>query len=426
MRRRITLIALVAAAFWGGYGYGRWYAKDPVRVSAKGTHQILSYRCPMHPAIKSGRPGSCPDCNMAFIPVYAAEEPAARPTSLPPGAVPVSAAQEDLIGVKFATVKRGAISQSIRAVARVGLDETKIAYVRTKLEGYVDEILVKTVGTEVRKGQVLLTVYHPRSLIAQQEYLGALKVTMGLRDESAARAGEAPPANAEGVMAAARLRLELMGFSEPQIETISKALQPMVRLPVVAPIAGVVTEVNTIPRQKIVPETLYTIADLSTVWAMADLFTYEAGPIEVGQNATLTVPALQGRTFPAVVDSILPQIDPTTHTRKIRVRIDNPDQRLLPDMYGDLVFRLAAGSRALVVPREAVLDRGVRQIVFVDGGHGYLEPRDVTTGRRSGEQIEILRGLRPGERVAASGHFLIDAESRLNTQAKDSHDRPGH
>jgi Cu(I)/Ag(I) efflux system membrane fusion protein len=363
---------------------------------------------------------------MAFVPVYAAEEPAARPTSLPPGAVRVGAAQEELIGIKFATARWGNLSQSIRAVARVGLDETKIAYVKTKLEGYVDEILVKTVGTEVRKGEVLLTVYHPKSLTAQLEYIDALKVMMGMREESAEPSGKPRPVNAEGVAATARLRLELMGFSEPQLETMSKVLQPMVRLPVLAPIAGIVTEVNTIPRQKIVPETLYTIADLSTVWATADLLTYGAGTPEVGQNATLTVPALQGRAFPAVVDSILPQIDPTTHTRKIRVRIDNPDQRLLPDMYGDLTFHFASGGRALVVPREAVLDRGVRQIVFVDGGHGYLEPRDVATGQRSSEQIEILRGLRPGDRVAASGQFLIDAESRLTTQAKDSHDQPGH
>jgi membrane fusion protein, copper/silver efflux system len=429
MRRSFSLVAAVGIAFVAGYGYGRWYAKDPLRVSAKGSAPSQAqqrYRCPMHPSVKSDRAGSCPECNMALIPVRVAEEFSTTMPSVPSGAVPISAQQEQLIGVKFATVKWGFLSQNIRAVARVGLDETKIAYVKTKLEGYVDEIFVKTVGTEVQKGQVLMTVYHPRSLSAQQEYIDAVKTVMGVPEESAEKAGKPRPPNAEGLMAAARIRLELMGFSETQLDTMTKAMQPMVKLPVVAPISGVVTEVTPIPRQRIVPEALYTIANLSTVWATADLFGYDAGPIEAGQNAVFRVAALQGRAFPAVVDSILPQIDPTTHTRKIRVRIENPDQRLLPDMYGDLEFRFGSGQRALVLPQEAVLDRGVRQIVFLDSGHGYLEPREVKTGRRSGDQIEILHGLRPGERVAASGHFLIDSESRLATDAKDAHDRPGH
>jgi Cu(I)/Ag(I) efflux system membrane fusion protein len=410
MRRRIAIIAFIAAAFLAGYGYGRWYANGPVPVSAKTTRQILYYRCPMHPSIRADRPGSAPCCNMAMLPVYA-EDQAPR---LPTGAVPISAEQEQLIGLKFATAKAGVLSESIRAVARVGPDETRIAHVQTKLDGYVDQILVKTVGTEVRKGQVLLTVYHPRSLTAQQEYLDALKAVMGINEESGGSTGGPRPVNAQGVMATARLRLELMGFSDMQIETMSKAMQPMWKLPVVAPIAGVVTEVNALPRQRIAPETLFTIVDLSTVWATADLFAYETGPVDIGQSATLTVPSLAGRVFHATVDAILPQVDQTTHTRKIRVRIDNPDRALLPEMYGDLELRSSGARRAVILPREAVLDRGVHQIVFVDAGKGYLEPREVTTGARVREQIEILRGLKPGERVVVSGHFLIDSESRVS------------
>jgi Cu(I)/Ag(I) efflux system membrane fusion protein len=154
--------------------------------------------------------------------------------------------------------------------------------------------------------------------------------------------------------------------------------------------------------------------DLSTVWATADLFAYETGPVDVGQSATLTIPSLPGRIFHATVDAILPQVDQTTHTRKIRVRIDNPDRALLPEMYGDLELRSSGARRAVILPREAVLDRGVHQIVFVDAGKGYLEPREVTTGARVREQIEILRGLKPGERVVVSGHFLIDSESRVS------------
>jgi RND family efflux transporter MFP subunit len=426
MRRRTAVAAFIAAAFLAGYGYGRWYARDPLQVSAKTTRPILYYRCPMHPSTRSDRPGRAPCCNMAMTPVYAADEAAASVDSLPPGTVQISPQQEQLLGLKFAVAKSGVISESIRAVARVGLDETRIAHVQTKLEGYVDQVLVKTVGTEVRKGQVLMTVYHPKSLTAQEEYLKAVKAVMGLNEESGGRTGGPLPANSEGLMAAGRLRLELMGFTEPQLETITKAMQPMWRLPLVAPIGGVITEVNALPRQKIVPETLYTIADLSVVWATGDLFTYENAAVAVGQSAILRIPSMPGKEFPATVDSILPQLDSATHTRKIRVRIDNPSRLLLPEMYGDLEIRSYAGRRGIVIPREAVLDRGLHKIVFVDSAQGYVEPREVMTGRSSGAQIEILHGLQSGERVVTSGHFLVDSESRVSAAAKASHDRTDH
>jgi RND family efflux transporter MFP subunit len=361
-----------------------------------------------------------------MVPVYATDQAPIPTDPLPTGAVPISPEQEQLIGLKFVTAKAGVLPESVRAVARIGLDETRVAHIQTKLDGYVDQILVKTVGTEVRKGQTLLTVYHPKSLAAQQEYLDALKSVMGLNEESGGSTGGPRPANAQGVMAAARLRLELMGFTDMQLETISKAMQPMWKLPVVAPITGVVTEVNALPRQRISPETLFTIADLSTVWATADLFGYQTGPIAIGQEANLRIPSLPGRVFHATVDAILPQVDQTTHTRKIRVRIDNPDRVLLPDMYGDLELRSSGARRAVTLPREAVVDRGLHQIVFVDTGRGYLEPRQVTTGTRSPDQIEILGGLRPGEQVVVSGNFLIDSESRLTAAGKGANDRTGH
>ncbi len=421
--KRILAISAFAAAFLLGFGYGRWYAKDPV-VSAKTTPALLYYHCPMHPSIHSDRPGKAPCCGMDLQPVYAGES--AKADAAPPGTVRVTAQQQQLLGLKFATARSGSIPESIRAVARIGLDDTRIAHVQTKLDGYVDQVLVKTVGTEVRKGQVLMTVYHPKSAAAQEEYINAVKAVMGLIDESAAAAGAARPANAEGLMAAGKLRLELMGFSEPQLEIITKTMQPMWRLPILAPISGVVTEVNALPRQRIMPETLYTIADLSTVWATADLFAYETAPVEVGETAVLRVPSLPGRTFAATVDSILPQLDSVTHTRKIRVRIENPYRLLLPEMYGDVEIRAGAGRRGIVVPREAVLDRGLRQIVFVDAGEGRLEPREVTAGFSSGGLVAILRGLKGGERVVTSGHFLIDSESRLADTAKALHDRSSH
>ncbi len=426
MRHGIGTLTLAVAAFLGGYGWRSWYGKEPARVSAKTAPALLYYRCPMHPSIHSDKPGRAPCCGMALVPVYITPDARSNTEPLPPGTVRVSPEQEQLLGLKLAVARLGVISQRLRAAARVGLDETRIAHVQTKLDGYVDEILVKTVGTEVRKGQVLMTVYHPKSLAAQQEYLNAVRAVMGVRDESGGSTAGPPPANAEGLMAAGRLRLELMGFSEPQIETMTKAMQPMWKLPVVAPISGVVTEVNALPRQKIVPETLYTIAEISTVWATADLFAYEAVPVGMGGNATLRIASLPGKVFPATVDSILPQLDSVAHTRKIRVRIDNTERLLIPGMYGDLEIPYGAGRRSVLIPREAVLDRGLHKIVFVDRGHGRMEPREVITGLDSGGQIEVLRGLRPGERVVTSGHFLIDSESRLSAAGRATNDRTDH
>ena len=420
---RITTIAGLLAALLIGYGYGHWYAEPPVQVSAKTTPPVLSYRCPMHPTIRSDKPGLSPCCHMAMVRVD--ETNALIPARVPAGAIQISPEQETLLGLNYAVAKSGVLAASIRAVARLGLDETRIAHVQTKLDGYVDQILVKTVGTEVHKGQVLMTVYHPKSLAAQQEYIGAVKAVMGVNPEPG-EAAPPRPANAEGVMAAGRLRLELMGFTEPQIETITKSMQPMWKLPLLAPISGVVTEVNaSLPRQRIVPESLFTIADLSTLWATADLFANEAAPA-IGQVAALRIPSLPGREFPAVVDSILPQFDATTHTRKIRLRIENPNRQLLPEMYGDLEIRSTSGHRNVIVPREAVLDRGRRKIVFVNSTEGYVETREVTTGRESGGQIEVMRGLRPGERVVTSGHFLLDSESRVPLAGRASNDRTDH
>jgi Cu(I)/Ag(I) efflux system membrane fusion protein len=422
--KRIASITAMLAAFLAGYGYGRWYAKGPAAVAAKTAPAVLFYRCPMHPSIHSDRPGASPCCHMAMVPVFAsgiaADGGGAAVETAPPGSVRIGPGQEQLLGLDFATATSGVLTESLRLPARVGLDETRIAHVQTKLDGYVDQILVKTVGTEVRKGQLLLTVYHPKSLAAQEEYINAVKAVMGVNQESGGSTGGPRAANSEGLMAAARLRLELMGFTEMQIETMTKAMQPMWRLPVVAPIAGVVTEVNALPRQRLVPETLFTIADLSTVWATADLPVGETAEMAAGQTAKLRVRSLAGREFRAVVDSVLPQFDGATHTRKIRVRIDNPGRTLLPEMYGDLEIRRPGTRRAVLVPREAVLDRGLRQVVFVDAGQGVVKPRDVTVGASAGGRTEILRGLRPGERVVVSGGFLIDSESRLSSAAAAS------
>lgn len=411
MRATAFWLVLIGLLLGGCF---RWYSNASVRTNGLPKAPAF-YECPMHPSVTLDHPGTCPQCNMALVAVYSE---GATPRA---NRISVSPQQEALIGLKYASAQWEMISESTRAVARVVLDDTKIAHVQTKLDCFVDEILVKTVGSEVRKGETLLTVYDSQSVPAQKEYLDALKI---VTDAAAKEESSEQSPNAQNLLAAAQLRLELMGFTEPQLKTILTAMQPMVKLPIVSPINGVVVEVTAIPRQRVVPETLYTIVDLTTVWAIADLSS-DASAVEAGQAATLRVPVLQGRTFPGVIDSILPSIDKVTHTRKVRVRIDNAGKTLLPEMYGDLEFRGRA-RRALVVPIGAVLDRGMHQTVFIADGHGHLEHREVMTGQKTEERIEIVKGLHSGDRVVSAGHFLIDSDSRLKSEMTNRYDQPGH
>jgi RND family efflux transporter MFP subunit len=217
----------------------------------------------------------------------------------------------------------------------------------------------------------------------------------------------------ENLVAAARKRLQLWDIGDPEIDQIARTGQTLKNLTLHAPIAGFVMERNAFPKQRINTDTaLYTVADLSTVWVMADVFEFEASGVQLNQPATLTLDYLPGRTFSGRVSYILPQVDPATRTLKVRLQFDNSGYALKPDMYGQVELHTAV-ARRLVVPQTAVLDSGDRQTVFVDRGNGQFEPRTVQVGVRSGGRAEILGGLRAGERIVTSGNFLLDSESQL-------------
>jgi RND family efflux transporter MFP subunit len=217
----------------------------------------------------------------------------------------------------------------------------------------------------------------------------------------------------ENLVAAARKRLELWDISDQQIDEISRTGQTLTNLTLYSPISGFVMERNAFPSQRVTPETvLYTVADLSTVWVVADVFEYEAVNIHLNQPATLTLAYLPGRAFHGRVSYILPQVDPVTRTLKVRIEVANPGYALKPDMYGEVEFQ-TGGARRLVVPQSAVLNSGDHQTVFVDRGNGNFEPRAVKIGEQLDGRIEILSGLKAGERIVISGNFLMDSESRL-------------
>ena len=411
----LALLALLAVTFASGY---------VVRASRRGTpsapaRRVLYYVDTMNPAHKSDKPGVAPD-GMALEPVYA-DEPTgatgttgeATPPSVPPGAIRISPERQQLIGVKFATVELAGDTRSIRAVGKVTFDETRVAHVHTRIEGWIERVYVDFTGDVVKQGEPLLTIYSPEMLASQQELLLAVRARDLMRNNPLASAAE----HGESLFQAAKRRLELWQLSEDQIQQVLTTGEPIHSITLRAPASGFVTERKAFPNQKVTPDSdLYTITDLSRIWIMADVFESDITSIRVGDAAYVMFPNGGPPSLGAKVTYIQPQVDPMTRTLKVRLDASNPGFRMKPDMFVNVEFGVVS-ARQLIVPAEAVLDTGDRQTVFVDLGGGYLEPRQVVIGSRFGDRVAITRGLSAGERVVSSGTFLIDSESQLKAAA---------
>jgi len=261
----------------------------------------------------------------------------------------------------------------------------------------------------IAKGDPLLSIYSPEMLSSEQEYLLAMRARETMRSNPSQEAAS----NADSLVGAARRRLELWDLSAAQLEEVEKSHTPIRAINLYSPASGYVTSRNAFPGQKVAPETeLYAISDLSRIWIMADVFEVDLPKVGMGQSAWVTPASGTGGAFPARVTYIQPQIDPTTRALKVRLEAANPNLRLKPDMFVNVEFRIGLPGR-VAVPADAVVNTGTRQTVFVDLGNGRLEPRAVEIGERLGDRVQILRGLRAGERVVSSGTFLVDSEAKL-------------
>lgn len=380
-------------------------------TTAKANLKVLYWQDPMHPAYKSDKPGKAPDCGMDLVPVY--ENAAAAASNLPAGAFQISAEKQQMIGVTYGEVAYGPMSKTLRAVARLAYDETKIVRIHTKVEGWIENVYVDFMGKQVTKGQPLISVYSPDLLQTQQEYLLARKGRTELSESPFPSA----VSGSESLLESARRRLELWDITEAQIKDLEARGNPTKELTLYAPANGFVLARNAYPKQRVTPEAeLYQIADLSTIWAIADIYEYEAPEIKVGQFATMTLSYYPGKPFKGQVSYIYPQVDNTTRTLKVRIEFPNSDFALKPDMNANVEFKIDYGKR-LVVPQDAVLDSGSEQTVFVSHEGGYFESRKVQLGPRVDNKFIVIAGLKPGERIVTSANFLIDSESKLKSAA---------
>lgn len=329
--------------------------------------------------------------------------------NMTPGTVVLDAATQQEIGVTYTTVRRAHLERTINTVGLVQMDDEKISRVHVKVAGWIENVYLNYVGKLIKKGQPLFTLYSPDLVSTEQEYLIARKGQQYLAKTPYTDISS----GANSLLKATRDRLRLWDISDAQIhdlETSGKAQRVMT---LYSPISGFVMTRNAYEQTYVTPETdLYDIADLSTIWVYVDIFEYEAPFVHLGQMAQMQLSYFPGRTYRGKVTYIYPTLDPKSRTIKVRLEFPNPGYELKPDMYADVELKVNYGTQTLV-PSEAVLNSGTRQVVFIAKGDGYFEPRDIKIGDEFDGQTEVLAGLKPGERIVASGNFLIDSESRL-------------
>jgi membrane fusion protein, copper/silver efflux system len=325
------------------------------------------------------------------------------------GGVNVSPERQQLVGIRTAVAEIRPLVKKIRTVGIVTYDETRVAQVFSKVEGWIEKLLVNYTGTLVQRGQPLFTLYSPDLVSTQEEYLLALKAKQTLGSSSIKEIS----AGSDSLLESAHRRLSLWDISEEQINNLSKTGKPQRTLTFYSPISGFVLKKDALQGMRVMPDKeLYTITDLTTVWVNADIYEYELAPIRVGQKATINLSYFPTRTFAGKVAWISPVMDEKTRTAKVRLEFPNRDFILKPEMYANVEIEIDAG-RKLAIPDEAVLDSGIRKVVFLDKGDGRFAPAEVKLGGKFDGYYEVLDGLSPGERIIASAGFLLDSESRL-------------
>lgn len=401
-----TVLAItVAAALGTGWWMGRATAPDgemaPGASSAPAEREVLYYRNPM------GLPDTSPvpkkdSMGMDYIPVFAGGEPAAEPGTvvLPPDKV-------QKLGVRTELAVRESLASAVRASATVQVDETRQFVIAPKFEGWIETLYANQTGMTVKRGQPLMTLYSPELLAAQSEYQ--------IADAAAERLAEGDPGSAATMRQlrdAARTRLRNWDISGAQVKRSGSDA----RLVLAAPADAVVVEKLVVQGDRFEPgQTILRLADLSTVWVVADVPTSVSTSLAVGGAATFQTPSLPGQRFEGLISFIQPVVNMASRTVGVRIELANTDGVLRPGLFGDVDLVGTASEATVVIPRSAVIDSGTRQLVLVQTAPGRFAPRDVRLGSRSGDRVAVLSGVEVGEAVVVSANFLIDAESNLRS-----------
>lgn len=317
--------------------------------------------------------------------------------------------QMKAIGITFTQVKKHLLNKTIRTVGHVTADERKTVSITIKVGGWIEKLFVNSTGEYIKKGQPLFAIYSPELVATEQEYLLALQAAKKLKHSPYAEISE----NSASLLKVTHRRLQLWDITDEQIQALNKTGQVSKTLIIHSPITGTVIKKIALEGMKIVPgDHLYTIADLSHIWILADIYENELPEVHVGQTATVTLPYTPNTTLQGRVSFIYPTVNQKSRTVKARLEFANPKDLLKPDMYVNVKLNIPLGLR-LAVPADAVLESGERSLVFIYLGDGKLVWRNVKTGVKTEGWIEILDGVKEGEPIVSSANFLIDSESQL-------------
>jgi len=365
----------------------------------------LFYRNSMNPSVTSPVPAK-DSMGMDYTPVFAGE----TDNNAVLGTVKIDPVVIQNIGVRTGFSKKESMSRTIRAAGRVDFNEEKMARLHPKVEGWIEELKVDKTGETVKKGDVLVSIYSPKLVSTQQEYLLALNNLKSLENspfEDVAR-------GAKEMVDSSRQRLQLLDVPEHQIVELEKSKKIKKQLHIHTPVDGTVTRIGSRQGQYVTPKTeLYMVVDLSQVWVYADVYEYELPWIKVGDEVEMSLASVPGKTFSGHLGYIYPYAEAQTRTTKVRMIFDNPDELLRPDMFAEITIHSDVRKDAIVIPSQAVIRSGDRSQVFVVTEPGKFEPRLVTLGIESSGKVAVLSGLAEGEEIVTSAQFMVDSESSL-------------
>jgi Cu(I)/Ag(I) efflux system membrane fusion protein/cobalt-zinc-cadmium efflux system membrane fusion protein len=381
---------------------------------------VLHRNAPAHAASDTSDPvvARGPEAVAGAIPspavVPAGSEPALTPVQISPTRL-----QE--IGVTMAQAELKNVTDELHVPGNVDIDEERLSYVQTRFSGWIQNVSANATYQYVSKGQRLFTIYSPDLVSTEQEYLLAKTNQNAFATDMHGTAAEE-----SGWLQAAEERLRQFDVPPSAIATLKETGQVQREIAVNSPASGYITERNALPHAYVQPDVkLYTIADLSTVWVYANVFQNDVGRLKPGNTAQVTVDAYPGRHFTGRIDQILPQVDLTTRTAKVRLVFRNPGVALKPGMYVNVDISVPLG-RQLVIPASGVLQAGSRNVAFVDHGQGNLEPREIEIGPQLDDSVIVLKGLRAGERIVSSANFLVDSEAQLQTAMRSFAPHPSN
>jgi Cu(I)/Ag(I) efflux system membrane fusion protein len=417
--RRVSLALAVVMAIAVAYGLGRHNSHS--QSGSKTGRHVLYYVDPMHPSYKSDKPGIAPDCGMKLEPVFAEElaKASTSPAQLPSGTVSIDSATQTLLGIRLASVEKKSATRTVRVVGRVVPEDTRVYRINSGIDGFIQETENDSVGTRVKKDQRLAKYYSPEFLSVASGFLAASERVPGSVGTDGNRTVPFPGAvSKQGVSSLQGYtdRLRNLGMSDAQIKQIADSRQLPENIDVVAPADGFILARNISPGQHFERNMeFYRIADLGRVWVVAEVDEREASYLRPGDIAKITL-SDRGRQLPARISDSLPQSEAGGGTVKFRLEVENPGFNLRPEMLVDVDLPVRLPP-AVTAPLDALVDSGARTRVYVEHGKGIFEPREVETGWRYGDQVEIRRGIEPGERVVVAATFLVDSESRLKTPA---------